>query len=769
MSGSNLSDLIGKSPDRHKLIAVVYADMVGYSRLIGLDDVGTLDRLRTLRGELIDPAVDEHGGRIVQTGGDSLLIVFDSIEGAVRCAVKVQEQVPIHDGDQPPEGAIRFRIGINIGDAIADGTDLHGDAVNVAAMLQAECPPGGICVTRAVRDHVHNRLNLTFEELGPLNLKNIARPVEAFLLRRDREMARTEPIAASMPLVSIEKAPRVSLVVLPFRNLSDISDEDYLADTLTNELTIELARIPSVLVIAHTSAATSEDQPIDVRRVGEALGVRYAVEGVVRKFGETLRVSVRLILTANNQLIWADRFDGKIEDSAVDQDNIVRRIGSILDLRILDAETAISVRERPDNPDANDLLFRAWSLYYKPASPEILKRTTELLERAVQLDPSLVPAMWSLADRLIYRYARPGTSDWGNDDLIDRAADLLSNAEKIEPNDEWLLFVQCSLLRACGHWSEARQGFQHLVMIYPNNFAAHRMLGRCKMIMGQPGEAISSLQSSIHLDTLSHFNRFVYPMIGTCLLSLGDAAGAIGWLERSLAESPEDDRSGYAHQKLYLASAYALTDQNEKAGRALIEAKRFWPFATVRSLWPFYEPRGLPDPSYAEQMRDVRKGLRLAGLRDSADEASDFGVPSRQSLSLDPVGWTPLECPGATTLRTTELVDLLAKRRPILIDVALGSWGKSIPGAIGLQGTGHGPGFSVKVQTQFKRKMHDLTNGDLSAPIVVFCMNSERFTGYNLASRLVALGYTQVYWYRGGVEAWQASDLPESDLILQDW
>ena len=173
MSASGSSDPTEGPQDRRKLIAVVHMDMVGYSRLIGLDDAGTLDRLRTLRTNLIDPAIKEHGGRIVQTGGDSLLIVFDSIDGAVRCAVKVQQQVSTYDGDQPPDRAIRFRIGINIGDAIADGTDLHGDAVNVAARLQAECPSGGICVSRSVRDHVHGRLDLTFEELGTLNLKNI--------------------------------------------------------------------------------------------------------------------------------------------------------------------------------------------------------------------------------------------------------------------------------------------------------------------------------------------------------------------------------------------------------------------------------------------------------------------------------------------------------------------------------------------------------------------------------------------------------------------
>src|SRR6202162_1979443 len=183
MSVNKASDPIGRPPAGRKLIAVVYADMVGYSRLIGLDDIGTFERLRALRSTLIDPAINEHGGRIVQTGGDSLLIVFDSIDGAVRCAVKMQQLVPDYDGDQPSDRAIRFRVGINIGDAIADGTDLHGDAVNVAARIQAECPPGGICVTRSVRDHVHGRLDLNFDGLGTLDLKNISRPVEAFVLR----------------------------------------------------------------------------------------------------------------------------------------------------------------------------------------------------------------------------------------------------------------------------------------------------------------------------------------------------------------------------------------------------------------------------------------------------------------------------------------------------------------------------------------------------------------------------------------------------------
>ena len=224
-----------KPQDRRKLIAVTYFDMVGYSRLIGLDDAGTLDRLRTLRRNLIDPAINAHGGRIVQTGGDSLLIVFESIDGAVRCAVQVQQQVPVHDGDQPPDQTIRFRVGINIGDAIADGTDLHGDAVNVAARIQAECPPGGICVTRAVRDHVRGRPDLTFQELGAIALKNIDNPVEVFVL-------------------GLEAGATQS---------SGDPDQEFFSDGIASDLITELSRTRWLLVIARNSSFSYKGRATD--------------------------------------------------------------------------------------------------------------------------------------------------------------------------------------------------------------------------------------------------------------------------------------------------------------------------------------------------------------------------------------------------------------------------------------------------------------------------------------------------------------------------
>ena len=356
--------------------------MVGYSRLIGLDDAGTLRRLRTLRRALFDPAIRACGGRVVQTGGNSLLIAFDSIDGAVRCAVKVQQQVPVYDGDQLPDRRIRFRIGINIGDVISDDTDLHGDGVNIAARLQAECPAGGICVSRSVRDHVHGRLDLSFTPIGPLALRNIARPVEAFVLRLVRQRTRSAPVqsaidqsrlghsaagwrngsvvrrgwrcgmvASSRPQSQLQppavasargRADRhrpgqgAALVDrrLPFENLSGDPRDDYLAEGITEDITTDLSRVPGMFVIARESAYTYQGKAVDVRKIGEELGVRYVLEGSVRKLGDALRVNAQLIATETGAHLWADRFDQKLDDLSAGQEAIVDRIGQTLNVHL---------------------------------------------------------------------------------------------------------------------------------------------------------------------------------------------------------------------------------------------------------------------------------------------------------------------------------------------------------------------------------------------------------------------------------------------------
>ncbi len=393
------SDSTKQPPDRRKLVAVVYADMVGYSRLIGLDDAETLERLRDLRRNLIDPAINEHGGRIVQTGGDSLLVVFDSIDGAVRCAVKVQQRVPIHDGEQPRERAIRFRVGINIGDAIADGTDLHGDAVNVAARLQAECPPGSICVSRSVRDHVHGRLDLVFEELGALNLKNIARPVEAFALKLD--VATTAPKSVERsPVSGGHEVPVIldkpSIAVLAFTNMSGDLEQEYFSDGVAEDIITELSRSRSLFVIARNSSFTYKGRAIAIKQVAAELGVRYVVEGSVRRSGDRVRVTAQLVDAETANHIWAERYDRDVNEVFAVQDEITTAVVTAILPAVADAEMQRVLRKPPENLGAWEAYQRGlWHASKERVIDNALARG--FFEQAIGLDPTFAPAQAELA------------------------------------------------------------------------------------------------------------------------------------------------------------------------------------------------------------------------------------------------------------------------------------------------------------------------------------------------------------------------------------
>jgi TolB-like protein/class 3 adenylate cyclase len=386
---------IAKSLDRRKLIAVVHADMVGYSRLVGLDDVGTLERLGTLRSTVIDPAIAEHGGRIASTGGDSLLVVFDSIDGAVRCAAKIQQQVPDYDRGHPPDRAVRFRIGVNIGDVIADGPDIHGDAVNVAARLQAECPPGGICVSRPVRDHVRDRLGLVFEELGSLNLKNIARPVEAFTLKLDAAAPTTSPVKRALVDDTSETLPlpdKPSIAVLAFTNMSGDPEQEYFADGMVEEIITALSRIKWLFVVARNSAFTYKSKSIDVKQVGRELGVRYVLVGSVRKAGGRVRITGQLIDAITGAHLWADRFDGSLEDVFDLQDKVASSVAGVIEPALQVAETARSASRPTSDLTTYDLYLRALDRF-RPVTRERVGETLGLLEQAIGRDPQFAPAL----------------------------------------------------------------------------------------------------------------------------------------------------------------------------------------------------------------------------------------------------------------------------------------------------------------------------------------------------------------------------------------
>jgi adenylate cyclase len=814
------SDLAGWAAGGRKLIAVVYADMVGYSRLIGLDDAGTLHRLRVLRRALIDPAIREHGGRVVQTAGDSLLVVFDSIDGAVRCAVKVQQQVPVYDGDQPPDRRIRFRVGINIGDVISHGTDLHGDGINIAARLEAECPVGGICVSRSVRDHVRGRLDLAFEPVGPLTLKNIARPVEAFVLRLDPAAEASAPsvtaeaaqpsirarscaalVAAVAALLVVgaggagwwlyhraistqqetassaganpksqpapmpeSKAPRLSIAVLPFENLSGDPKDDYLADAITDDLTTDLSHIAGAFVIARNSAYMFRGKAVDVRRVGGELGVRYVLEGSVRKLGDKLRLNAQLVSTETGGQLWTDRFDEPLDDVGSDQEDIVSRIGNALGIRIVDIEGARSARERPSNPDEFDLVLRARSLRNGPRSRLRNEQAKILYEQALALNPSSVAAMLGIAGILIDQNLA-ALGQWASADDAPRAAQLISTAQAIQPNSEDVRVSAAELAQTQERWTDLAAAAQRLTELYPNRVEGYELLGMAKRFTGSVEETVRLYEQAIRLNPLSSNLSQRCSCMAYALLLVGRYSESITWFERSLAANPEVPDAIKGGRYRSIAAAHALSGQLAAAREAMREADRLSPYATARIFFP----DNPANSTQVEQIKRLIEGLKLAGLPDHADAEADFGIASDDKLRRNLAGPTPTTISGAKTIRTTELEQFLEAHRPIVVDALLYSWGRSIPGAIGLKSAGLGGGYSDTEQDRLRQKFRELTKGDLAAPIVAVGWNSLRFDGYNLTLRLTALGYTNVYWYRGGREAWEVNSMPETEVDVQDW
>jgi adenylate cyclase len=338
-----------------RLAAILAADVAGYSRLMGADEEGTHERLKAHRRELVDPKINEHSGRIVKTTGDGMLAEFASVVDAVRCAAELQRAMIDREAGMPEDRRIRFRIGINLGDVIVEDDDIFGDGVNVAARLEALAEPGGLCISRVVRDQVRDKLAYPFEDLGEQSVKNIARPVRVYALRPEAVANLPAPTAPSAPPISQPAvAPRLSIVVLPFADLSNNPEQQYFADGITEDLTTDLSRIPDMLVISRNTAFTYRGKRVDTKQIGRELGVRYVLEGSVRRSGNQVRVSVQLIDAETDAHLWAERFDRDTLDLFALQDEVTSRIAVALNLELIGAEATRPTEHR----DALDYILR---------------------------------------------------------------------------------------------------------------------------------------------------------------------------------------------------------------------------------------------------------------------------------------------------------------------------------------------------------------------------------------------------------------------------
>jgi adenylate cyclase len=583
-----------------RLAAILAADVAGYSRLMGTDEEGTHERLKAHLRELVDPKIAEHRGRIVKNTGDGLLAEFPSVVGAVRCAVDVQRGMIDREPDVPEERRIRFRIGVNLGDVIVEEHDIFGDGVNIAARLEALAELGGICISGTVRDHISDRLPYAFEDMGELSVKNIARPVRVYALRPDAVAALPAtmvPHAASISQLAV--APRLSIVVLPFTNLSDDREQQYFADGITEDLTTDLSRLENMFVISCNTAFTYRNKPIDTKQVGRELSVRYVLEGSVRRSGNQLRVSAQLIDAATDAHLWAERFDRDTGDLFALQNDVTSRIAVALNLELTGREAARPI----ENHDALDYILRGRAAFSKPRTRDSSAEIITLFERALLLDRS-VEAQNALAVALAGRVLED-MSDSAAADLA-RADELVGQALATSPHNPSAHYAKGQVLRASGRPEEAIPEYQTAIALNRNWVFAHAALGSCKLLTGSIEEAIPLIEQAIRLSPRDPYIGNWYWAIGRVHLLQSRIDEAILWLQKARSAN-----SGLPVVRAYLASAYALKAETERATRELAEARRlssndrYSSIARLRAVGYWGVPK----------IRELYEAVYLAGLR----------------------------------------------------------------------------------------------------------------------------------------------------------
>jgi adenylate cyclase len=547
-----------------RLAAILAADVVGYSRLMGADEEGTHERFKAHLRELVDPKIAEHHGRIVKNTGDGLLAEFASVVDAVRCAAELQRAMVDRETGTPEDRRIRFRIGINLGDVIVEDDDIFGDGVNVAARLEALAEPGGLCISRTVRDQIRDKLLYPFEDMGEQSVKNIARPVRVYALRPEGmaglPTASVSSTTSSSPPVA---PPRLSIVVLPFTNLSNDPEQQFFADGITEDLTTDLSRLANMFVISRNTAFTYRNKPIDTKQIGRELGVRYVLEGSVRRSGNQLRVNAQLIDAASDAHLWAERFDSDTGDLFALQNEITARIGNTLNLELIGREAA-----RPtNNPDALDYILRGRAARLRPNSRDVYAEAISLFEHALTLDPQSVEAQTQLATALVSRVSDLMTDSAAAD--IARAEGLVGSALAASPGSGLAHFANGKVLQAQHRWEEAIREYETALALNRNSVWPLHFLAWCKLYTGSIEEVIPLEEQAIRLSPRDSGIAWWYYVIGTVHLLQSRTDEAIAWLEKARNAVP-----AAPGPRGCLASAYALRGETERAAAELAEARR---------------------------------------------------------------------------------------------------------------------------------------------------------------------------------------------------
>jgi len=575
-----------------RLTAILAADVAGYSRLMGADEEGTLAALKAVRRELVDPMIVEHRGRIVKTTGDGLLVEFASVVDAVRCAIELQREMAERNLDVAAETRIEFRIGINLGDIIIDDNDIYGDGVNVAARVEALADPGRICVSGTVHDHVRDKLDVAFDDLGEQQVKNIARPVRVYRVRLDE---------ASYAKALLPLPDKPSLAVLPFQNMSGDPEQEYFADGIVEDITSAIARLPWLFVIARNSSFTYKGKAVDVKQVARELGVRYVLEGSVRKAGNRVRITGQLIDTASGAHIWADRIDGALDDIFELQDQVASSVVGAIEPKLRQSEIERAARKPTASLDAYDLYLRALAEYDKPALVGC-DAAIGLLRQALRLDPSYAPAAGLIG--VVRRAQSSAGVQLSHEDIAD-ALRLARHAIAVGRDDPDALWMGGSTLAVLGgEHAAAMSAIERATTLNPNCAQAWRASCGVNCFANRPDAAIAAAQHAIRLSPLDPLGHNFKWVLGFGLMLAGRYEEAMEWVDRSLHDRPGHHPA--IRGKVALCGYLGRVEEGREWVRRLLEAN---PAMTIAGFKAYGAPYMVPGTIAVWE-----EGFRKAGL-----------------------------------------------------------------------------------------------------------------------------------------------------------
>ena len=588
--------------ETRKLAAILAADIVGYSRLAGADEARTLARLRALRSDLIDPTIEVHNGRVVKRTGDGALIEFRSVVDAVRCAIEIQNAMVERNAGVPGDRRIEFRMGIHIGDVVEerDG-DLMGDGVNVAARLEGVAKPGAICLSEQAYWQVKSRLDLKVSDLGPTQLKNIADPVRVYSLDVGAAAERKTSAAPEKLSERLAPAPQHSIAVLAFNNMSGDPEQEYFSDGISEDIITDLSKLSELSVIARNSSFAYKGKPVDVKQIGRELGVRYLLEGSVRKAGGRIRVTAQLIDAASGAHIWADRFDRELTDIFAVQDELTENITSALKIKLTASERALLASGGTKNADAHDLYLKGRELIMgNQRNREAFEQSVACFRRAIELDPHYAASYAGLG----LAYMLDHQNNWSGkaETSLDEAQRFVDAAITRDDKDPEAYRVAALVSFWKKDLERSREEADTALALNPNHSNALVARGNIDLYSGEPARAIPYFERAIRLDPAQsqwrHFLALAYFVAGAY-----ETAAAI--FKERVALAPNTDLS-----RAFLASALGHLGRRDEAAAVWRELKEINPRyspASHMARTPFR------NPADASRLID---GLRKAGLEE---------------------------------------------------------------------------------------------------------------------------------------------------------